>query len=369
MAESRWYARCGIAWIAASVALYPGATTLAQTPKASEKGPEQGWHRIRPGDTLEGLATRFLGDPQRWPELHDLNPGILDPHWIYPGRKVRIPVERPGTLPNAQVVVVSNRVETLPEPIDWSPVDSGDLLLERDGLRTHERSTARLLFDDGSTANVAESSLVFLRRQTLATAPKPRKEIEIEAGQAEFATAPGTTASPEIEVIVGDTRTTTRAELGGAAMSRHRLAEGSTQVMLYGGHGEVRGAAGSIELTAGTGTTVRPGAAPAPPERLIAAPELVAPPANVELPPEVTDFEFSWRPVDGADSYLLELCADSRCGAVVSRVADLRSTRHRVRLGPRRLLYWRVTAVASSGLDGYPSATRTLRPQLLRIFE
>jgi hypothetical protein len=369
MAAPRLLARSGIRWIAASVALAVGATALAARTSGPGEAREIGWHRIRPGDTLEGLAVRFLGDSRRWPELHVLNPRILDPHWIYPGRKVRIPLQRPAAQPNAQVVVVSNRVETLPAPIDWSNVDPGDLLLERDGLRTYEQSTARLVFDDGSTANVAESSLVFIRRQTPAAAPAPRKEIEIEAGQAEFETAAGVPAPPEIEVVVGPTRTTTRAAEGGGAKSRHRLAGESAQVMLYDGRGEVHAAGARVELAAGTGTTVRPGAAPARPERLLAAPALVAPADGVELAANAAELELEWREVPGASTYLLEVCGDSHCGAVLRRVADLRTTRHRLAVPARRALYWRVTAVGGSGLDGYPSPARSLRPPLVVIFE
>ena len=366
MAAPRLLARRGIRWIAACVALACGAPVFAAEPGETL---EVGWHRIRPGDTLEGLSVRFLGDARRWPELHALNPRILDPHWIYPGRKVRIPLYRPATEPNAQVVVVSNRVETLPAPIEWSAVEAGDLLLERDGLRTYEQSTARLVFDDGSTANVAESSLVFIRRQTPATAPTPRKEIEIEAGQADFETAAGAPAPPEIEVVVGATRTSTRAAAGGSAKSRHRLAGEAAQVMLYDGHGEVRSAGASVELAAGTGTTVRRGAAPARPERLLAAPLLVSPPDGVELPANAAEIVLEWREVPQASAYQLELCGDSRCGAVLRRLGDLRATRHQLPVPTRRAIYWRVTAVGASGLDGYPSPARSLRPSLLVVIE
>jgi hypothetical protein len=347
---------------ALALSLAAGAMALAERP------PEIGWHRIRPGDTLEGLATKFLGDAKRWPELHALNPRILDPHWIYPGRKVRIPLVRPATEPNAQVVVVEKRVEARPTPVEWSEAGAGDLLLERDGLRTYEGASARLRFDDGSTATVGAESLVFIRRQTLATAPVPRKEIEIEAGQAEFETVRGELPPPEIEVVVGGTRSTTQAGPQGA-LSRHRRDGEAAQIMLYRGRGEVRGEAGSVELAEGTGTTVRGDGAPAPPERLLAAPELVAPPPNVEIGAGSPPLELRWKEVAGAAGYVVELCGDSTCGSVVERVDAGSRSSHRLPGGLRRVLHWRVTAVSPSRLDGYPSPTRAIRPRLLVVFE
>jgi nucleoid-associated protein YgaU len=47
---------------------------------------------VRPGDTLWDLAAAHLGDPLKWPLLHQANRGIVsDPDLIYPGQSLRIP--------------------------------------------------------------------------------------------------------------------------------------------------------------------------------------------------------------------------------------------------------------------------------------
>jgi LysM repeat protein len=49
---------------------------------------------IQKGDTLWGLSDKFLKDPHYWPDLWSRNPGVTNPHFIYPGQKVRIYPDR-----------------------------------------------------------------------------------------------------------------------------------------------------------------------------------------------------------------------------------------------------------------------------------
>ena len=56
-------------------------------------------HIVRPGDTLWDICGFYFGDPWRWPSVWSLNTQITNPHWIYPGDKVRLRKE--GELPAA----------------------------------------------------------------------------------------------------------------------------------------------------------------------------------------------------------------------------------------------------------------------------
>ena len=49
-------------------------------------------HRIAKNDTLWSLARRYLGDPKRWPEIQQANPG-LDPRTLQIGQAIKIPTE------------------------------------------------------------------------------------------------------------------------------------------------------------------------------------------------------------------------------------------------------------------------------------
>lgn len=48
------------------------------------------YHTVKTGDTLWDLSKTFLNDPWAWPTVWSYNPQITNPHWIYPGDRVRL---------------------------------------------------------------------------------------------------------------------------------------------------------------------------------------------------------------------------------------------------------------------------------------
>src|SRR5712664_4178274 len=60
-------------------------------------------YTIQKGDTLWDLSQKFLNNPWYWPKILSLNPAIENPHWIYPGNKLRIVPGEGGAQAPAQV--------------------------------------------------------------------------------------------------------------------------------------------------------------------------------------------------------------------------------------------------------------------------
>lgn len=110
-------------------ALIFGFSTAAfaqQTIELAPDAPDR--HVVVAGDTLWGIAARFLKDPYRWPDIWKMNDEqVKNPHRIYPGQTIVL--DRSGTEPRlviGEVVKLSPevRVEMTPKEIPAIPAQA-----------------------------------------------------------------------------------------------------------------------------------------------------------------------------------------------------------------------------------------------------
>ena len=65
---------------------------VAQAVDAPESEATVEYYVIESGDTLWGIASKHLGDGNRYPEIFEANREVIqDPDLIFPGQKIRIP--------------------------------------------------------------------------------------------------------------------------------------------------------------------------------------------------------------------------------------------------------------------------------------
>jgi len=336
------------------------AMAPAKLPAQVPENFDTGWHIVRPGETLEQITARYLGSSELWKKVAQLNPDIADPNLLKPGQRVRIFLPRRQGAAAARVSQLSRKVEAQPSPIPWEDARLGDLLVERDGVRTYPQSSAEMAFPDGTRLTVTEDSLVFLQRTGGALRGVERKSVEIVQGQAEVAARPAAAVQPsEVEIVLGNTRATARTDRSGAVRTRARRAEeGGAKLMAYGGDADVEAGGAKVQLPQGMGTSVAASGPPGPPEKLLPAPGGLSPAGGSAV--ACANPALSWEPVPEAASYIVEVCRDAECGSQVERVLDIAGTVWRPQALPAADLWWRVTARSRSGLDGYAAPARQI---------
>ncbi|MCB1035616.1 MAG: TonB-dependent receptor, partial [Acidobacteria bacterium] len=261
---------------------------------------------------------------------------------------------------------LAGRVDALPAPVPWTRSRRFDLLATGDAVRTHGSASVEMLFADASQLLLSEDSLVFLydhqqEQRRRRSRQAPAVEIEVIEGQADLKNHHLPKKNDEgLEIVLGPARIRTLPDRKGSLETRARRTPGrASQVMVYRGAGEIAAAGAVLRLEEGRGAVIPASGKPSPPELLLPPPSVSSPAAGSSL--ETAAPQFLWQPVEGAAAYTFEICLDADCARLLEKVTDLEATSHRAERLAAGIYYWRVTAVAASGLDGYPSAPARLR--------
>lgn len=330
-----------------SILLAAVVLTLTSAPRSAAED-TVGWHVVKEGETLSRITARYLGSSEPWRDNWRLNPEIPDPNKLKPGQRIRVILSRTVPAQSALVTRVSRRVEKKPEPKPWTAARAGDQLVERNGIRTHEASSAELQFEDDTRLTLTERSLIFLRAPRAKATAHRGSEIEIVDGHADLDAPSRTSKSSDIEIVVGSTSAKPSSP---ASKARFRKEGTSAQVMSYRGAAKVSSAGATVAVTEGLGVAVPEGKKPPKPEKLLVAPSVKEVNVTGDRP------KLQWPAVPGAASYSVEICRDSSCGELVARASGIRATEWQPAEAIAPGSYsWRVSAKSASGLDGFGGA-------------
>ncbi|MDJ0655537.1 MAG: LysM peptidoglycan-binding domain-containing protein [Xanthomonadales bacterium] len=348
----------GVAGVAALVLLL---ALLAGPVSAQQTEDTLGLHVVQPGETLWDITRLYLGEDFLWKENWRLNPEIEDPNKLRVGQQITVIKERKITADSAVVSSLSNQVDKNLRRTQWLPAARGDQLAEQDGIRTRRSSSAELRFNDNSTLRLSEYSQVFLEEKSTSLRGVDSGRIEVRRGSAELVFQPLTKRRTEIELVSGSAVSRPQPDIGGQARVAAATDEetGSARVMVYRGESEVQASGQTVEVKAGMGTAVPRDGPPQPPEKLLSSPDGLAPADGSVW--QVANRSMSWQAVPGASSYRVEVCLDARCAELVQRSDAVDQTRWSPQLDRVGDYFWRVRAVAPSGLEGYASEPSTFR--------
>lgn len=97
---------------AATAQTAPQVVAPKEVPQILPSAPER--HVVVPGDTLWGIAAKFLKDPWRWSEVWKLNASeVKNPHRIYPGQVIVL--DRSGSTPRLTLLTTEKLLPRIRE--------------------------------------------------------------------------------------------------------------------------------------------------------------------------------------------------------------------------------------------------------------
>ncbi len=207
---------------------------------------------VAPGDTMWGIANKYLKDPLKWPEIIKYNKlPTNDPTIALPGTRIKIPVVlvkeefRTAKLVSAISEVKYQRKGTS----DWTTARQDMTLYYEDSLRTLQQGRARVQFPSKEIVQINENSYVVLKPE------KILQEIEllkgdIRASRARVILPHGTIIQPK----------------GAKSDYQAKIREDETEVVfVYKGQVDVTAQGKTVTVPEGFGTQVLKKAPPQAP--------------------------------------------------------------------------------------------------------
>ncbi len=304
----------------------------------------QEWvYTVRPGDSLQALAERYLSDSGDLPRLQALN-HVPDPTQLQPGTQLRIPVAWLKVQPApVEIVHVSNDASVVRAGRSSSePLAVGMRLGAGDHVHTGADSSASLRFADGARLVMqAESDLVLDRISSYGGTIIVDSWVRLQDGRVDVRAAGG---GSRFQI-------TTPAGVSSVRGTEFRIGmaepEGVMRTEVVDGVVAVEAQDRSRRITAGLGALTPVGQPPEPPVRLLPPPDIRAIPTYLDHVP----IAFSIPPLPGAVAYRLQIAPDASFDAllfdVVVPIPDFHGP-----AAPDGNYTWRVRGIDGRGLEG-----------------
>jgi hypothetical protein len=105
--------------------LFAGAPPVPGTLRNMTPGESPEEYAVQEGDNLFDICDQLIDEPNYWPKLWSFNPGIANPHFIYPGMKLRFYAGDADNPPFLQVVTEDDIV-----PVDKGGMKEAELVRE-----------------------------------------------------------------------------------------------------------------------------------------------------------------------------------------------------------------------------------------------
>lgn len=363
---------------AAAGTLAPVPASAAAAQRTVPPDAELWSYRVAQGDTLIGIADRFLARPADWPAIQSLN-AIKNPRRLQPDSVVRLPFDWLRQTPATAEVLFARGDATL-MPADAAagtppqPLAAGATLHARDVLHTGPEATVTLRLADGSRLLVTPGSdLTLARLLRVGRDGIPATRLGLDRGRTEIQVAPANAMrSLEVRtpaVNLGVRGTVFRAQAQPAVADGAASAPAQARVEVIEGRVGAEAGRDALVVPAGQGTRAEAGRPLVPPRPLVPAPDLHAIPPKLDRLP----LAFTWPAIPGAQGYRAQvldtdattphLLLDAVTDGTTIKFADLPDGRYVLSVrGMDALRLEGLDAHAAFQVKARPEPPATLRP-------
>lgn len=255
------------------------------------------------GDFLIHICEKYLENPKAWPEIAKLN-GLKNPHRIYPGQRLLIPVKWLRGVPlTCDVAFLKGDVRVRKESTGpWIPLHLADKVTQGSSLQTGQESSVELRFEDGTTLFLRPGTLLSIETAQRKGLGYILREYVVEIGKvlARIRKATGAETRDRIQ---------TPSAVASARGTEFRVSvdsEGSTRSEVLKGMVEVEAMNKTVELREEEGTWVKRGEPPASPRKLL------PPPTPLDLKPlyRRVPFQLAFGPIKEAAQFRVSVTTD-----------------------------------------------------------
>ncbi|HMA91034.1 MAG TPA: FecR domain-containing protein [Polyangiaceae bacterium] len=318
---------------------------------------------VLPGESCADISIALYGSSayaallERYNDVHCTNNQDL------PDGVTLVVPEKVTEVPPATVLSLAPDVREKPPGGSWGPAVAGMPLYRNHSVNTLDRARADLLFVDRSRILMAAHTLVIIYGTARDSSQSQQSAaVELEEGELQAGIVALGGKSPTISVKGGGDVTARSRD----TVLRNRTK--GTTVSVFEGSAQVRSGGSAVLVPERFGTRFLPARPPTQPRALPAAP-VWTPDSDqgvILSAGEEGVIATSWKPVDRAATYRIELAKDSEFRALIAREevpADI--TAFRAEKMPSGSYYVRVRAIDREDFLGLSSPVRTV--QLVKL--
>lgn len=264
---------------------------------------------------------------------------------------------QPGELDaDAQFLTVEGEVSYQKPGNEWKRAEARTPLFNGDWVKTADKSSAELMFSNGSLYTVGQNALLEIYSMVNPSTSRKQNTVKMQIGSIEVNTDEdlSTVNTPGTKVVV-DSKST--AQVGVDQVGK------GTSVLNVRGSSSVTSATGgpSVQLATGEKIQATKEGALSPVRKVLLPPALLVPGDNQVYQGEPNlEIELKWTAQAGATSYLLQV-SRSRLFSTVEINAKRTQTSAKVKITSEGAFYWRVSSIDSQGDPGPFSTFRRFR--------